>query len=394
MIDVVETSVGRRTMGALVSCRRKWLAPVIETIVNLKGRLYRAEPGPCGLLRLGSSHLKAPRSSKLSARFFLGERDGLAMLVANGIPLHWRTFELPNGAEPAALMGAFVALRMQARNWRVEGVIDSVLIHGRPDLAPKLVPAELKSRMQAPVFLARAPGFEPASIARGLAMGGLTEEAGFDLARTSKPLESIPEIFPWTDLVLQAGLLGAAVFLMADRAQTLDSDHARVRKELAKFKWLGDRQQGDLEKEKKTLEMKDKTAEAFLASRVYWSNHLRDVASRLPGNTKLTELQGQAELEALGGKGPTGLTKKLFVMKLQTPIPSSGLMPREIDETLETIRDHSHLRHDFPLIEVKDIKTAKATEKGGLAIVTYNIVCMPAAGKPAPAKPSASAKKE
>ena len=276
---------------------------------------------------------------------------------------------------------------MHARGWQLEGGIDSVLIQGRPELAPRLVPAELAARVGAKVARADGPGFDPGSIALGLAMGGLAEEKGFDLSRTFKARESIGEIFPWGDLVMQAAMLAVVVLLAYERAGSLDDSHAATRASLAKFRWLGERGEGDLEKEKKALEQKDKTAEAFLASRVLWSHQVRDVASHLPSNTRLTSLKATGELESLGGKGPPGQAKKTFLMRLETPIPPGGKTPREVDGLLESLRDKSYLKREFPVIELKDLKTSKVQGKGEESVATYSIVCLPAAPKPGAAKP-------
>ncbi len=392
VIDVVEAPVGKKSMAGLVSCRRRSLAEPMEALNRRSARLVLVEPSPCALLRAATGRLKAPRGSKLSARFVLGDRQAMGMLVAGNLPLHWRVFDLPPGDEPMAILSAFMGLRMQARSWRVDAGVDAVLIQGRPDLAPKLDPVELTSRLGAKVARSDGPAFNSASIALGLAMGGLAEESGFDLARTIKPRESIGEIFPWGDLVTQSALMVGVVLLMSDRAKSLETTHAATRSSLARFRWLGDRQESDLDKEKKTLEQKDKTANAFLGSRVLWAGHVRDVATHLPANTRLTSLQGAGELEPLG-KGPPGLAKKTFVMRLETPVPPTGKMPREVDGLLEALRDKSSLRRDFPVIELKDLKTMKAPGKGAEAVASYSIVCMPPAPKAAAPKP-AEAKKE
>lgn len=386
VIDVAETVVGKKQVAGLVSCRRRSMAEALEALKKRSARLVLVEPTSCSLLRLATDRLKAPRGKKLSARFLLGDRQALGMVVAGGLPLHWRLFDLPAGEEPLAIHSALVGLRMHVRSWKIDAGINTVLIHGRPDLASKLDPAELGSRMGAKVARADGPGYDSASIAQGLALGPLVEEKGFDLSRTLKPHESIGEIFPWGNLIIQASLLVFVVTLMSERARSLENSHAAVRSSIAKYRWLGTRQAGELDKEKKTLEQKDKTAEAFLASRIIWSEHVRDVASHLPPNTRITSLQGAGELENLSGKGSLSPPKKTFVMRLETPIPPTGEMPREVDGLLESLRDKSQVKREFPIIELKDLKTMKTQGKGGEFVATYSIVCLPPAAKPPAAK--------
>jgi hypothetical protein len=386
LIDVAEASLGKKSLAALVSCRPKWMADTLDALKQRSIRLVLVEPTPSALLRVGAETLRTPRGSKLSARFLLGERQALGMLVAGGLPLHWRLFDLPSGEEPLAIHSALVGLRMHARSWRAETEIDSVLIQGRPELGSKLDPTEFSQRTGMKVTRSSTPEYEPGSIARGLALGNLIEEKGFDLSKKFKPRESIGEIFPWADLVMHSAMILGVLLLMFEQARTLEKSLDITRTSMAKVRWLGNRQEADLEKEKKLLDQKNKTAETFLASRVLWSNYIRDVASHMPANSRVSSLQGLGELEKLGGKGPAGLLKKSFVMRLETPIPPTGETPREVDALLESLRDRSLLKKEFPVIELKDLKTTRTVSKGAEPTATYSIVCLPPGTKVGGAK--------
>ncbi len=219
VIDVAEAAVGKKSVAGLVACRKKSLAAALESLSRRSARLVLVEPAPSALLRAASSRLGVPRGSKLSARFLLGDRQAIGMLEAGGLPIHWRVFDLPVGEEPMAILSALMALRMQARSWQLESGIDAVLIQGRPDLAAKIAPADLAAKLGAKVATLDGPGYDAGSIALGLALGGLAEERGFDLSRTFKTRESISEIFPWADLIMQTAMLAGALLLMSERAR-------------------------------------------------------------------------------------------------------------------------------------------------------------------------------
>jgi hypothetical protein len=381
IIDMVEKAMGKKTIAALVACRRKVLMDPLEAILELNARVSRAEPAPCGLLRAAALKLRPPKGSKFPARFLLGESRAMGILALAGMPLHWHVFDLPAGGEAMALHSGLVALRMHARHWRADAAIDAVLVHGRPDLSHRLDLDDLRSRLGLKVSRADGPGFDPSSTAFGLALGGMGDDGGFDLARSLKPRESIAEIFPWVDLALQASMLVGVGLLMAGHSKSLANEHATVRASLAGFSWLGNRQEADLEKEKKSLQQKDEMAEAFLGSRVTWSDHVRDVASRLPGNTRVLAFQGAGEFAPPGVKGMAA-AKKIVEMKLETPMPPSGETPHEVDLLLESIRDQSLLKREFPLIELKDLRTTKSTAKGAKPVSSYSLVCLPPPSKP------------
>ena len=75
-----------------------------------------------------------------------------------------------------------------------------------------------------------------------------------------------------------------------------------------------------------------------------------------------------------------------FVMRLETPIPPTGETPREVDGLLESLRDKSLLKREFPVIELKDLRAMKPQTKGSEAVASYSIVCLPPAPKSGPAK--------
>lgn len=379
VIDVAELSGGKNPLAGLVACRRKWLNAPLEALASRSSRLVLVEPSPSALLRAARVRRKPPRGSKLTARFFLGGREALGLLEAGGPPLHWRAFDLPAGEEPRAILSALMALRMQARSWQVGAEVDAVLVHGRPDLDTGLDPVGLAARAGIKVVRVDGPGYDSASIAAGLALGGLAEESGFDLGRRSRARESIGEIFPWGDLVMQSALLLGVILMMSERARSLDDSLAGTRASLARYGWIGTRDVGDLAREKKILEQKDKIAEAFLNSRVLWSSQIFNVARHLPENTRLTSLVGAGELENLSGKGGPGGGKKSFVFRLETPLPESGETPREVESLLGSLRDESTLNREFPLIELRDLKTARSPLKTQGPVASYNIVCLPKA---------------
>ena len=388
--DVLEVGVNKRSMAVLVSCRKKGMAEPLEMLKRRASRLVLVEPTPCALLRAARDQIKEPRGCKLSARFLLGEKQALGLLAVGALPLHWWVFDLPSGEETLAVHSAFVRMKMQAKNWRVDQDLDHVIIQGRPELGNKLGAVEFGQRIGTRVIRGETPEYEPTAIARGLALGGLVEERLFDLSRSFKTRESIGEIFPWGDLVMQTAILLGVLLLLSDRARTLDQQLSATRREMIKYKWLGNKQEGELDKEKKNLDVKARTAEAFLASRVDWSNYLRDVASHLPDNTRLSSIAAQAELENLTGKPAAGLIKRSFVMKLETPIPPTNETPREIDRLLGLLRDRSVIRQEFPVIELKDLKTMNAVNKNDVAVASYSIVCMPPAPKAGGSKKASS----
>ena len=101
---------------------------------GLGTRVGLAEPAPAALYRAGAFYQKAPRGSKLCARFFLGEQQAIGVLAAGAQPLFWHTFDLPSGEETTAILAAYSTLWMLGRHSRITLPIDTVIVHGRPEV--------------------------------------------------------------------------------------------------------------------------------------------------------------------------------------------------------------------------------------------------------------------
>ena len=56
------------------------------------------------------------------------------MEVAGLQPLFWHAFDLSQGEETASILAAYSTLWMLGRHSRVSAPIDTVFIHGRPEL--------------------------------------------------------------------------------------------------------------------------------------------------------------------------------------------------------------------------------------------------------------------
>ena len=110
----------------------------------------------------------------------------------------------------------------------------------------------------------------------------------------------IREIFPWAELVLQGALIGGVSLFLSGAAADVETRYRSRRAEAAAFTWLKDQDQGKLDAEKKLLEERIKTIEAFQKTRVDWSTQLRTIAADTPETTVITSLTGDGEVEAPG----------------------------------------------------------------------------------------------
>ncbi|HEY2157700.1 MAG TPA: hypothetical protein VGH33_18870 [Isosphaeraceae bacterium] len=385
VVDMIRLRPGQRHLASIVACRKKYLSGVLGALDSAGVEPCVAEPSPCALLRDAVRRLRPPGRSKAYVRVILGDGQGLAVLMAPPeAPLMWRPFDLPAGAEALAIRAAVASLASLGRFCGQEGEVDAALIHGRPDLGPLSEVAEAESLPGVRLLRHDAPGLDEGAVAAGLAEGAGPGVAAFNLIRSLGRGLSILDIFPWGQAVLQVALLVAATLFVQHRLGDARAGARAAENDDARYDWAAKTSTSKLQDEKKDLEQRAEALRTFLSTRVLWTAHTRDMATRLGPEIVLTSFQGTAELE--GGKGKA---KKSLALKLSAPSKKAGAMPREIDGFLRTLRDDPMLKRDFPEIEMGDLRwTSSGT---GPAAATFGVTCQPAS-RPAPAKPQPAAK--
>ncbi len=343
---------------------------------GLGTRVGLAEPAPASLCRAGAFHHKTPHNSKVTARFFLGGQQAIGVLAAGAQPLFWHTFHLPAGDETAALLAANATLWMMMRRSRITVNIDTVIVHGRPDLTLTHDPEAFQQRTGGRLIRCAQPDFDITAVALGAALANRQgDEKGHDLARTLKPHVPLREIFPWGELVVHGALVAAVSLFLTGAAAEAKSRLDAVGTELRSFAWLKKQDQARLDAEKKGLEERLKVVRSFRVDRVGWSEVLRTVAAAAPESTIITGLAGDAQVQEFSKSGSQKLKKQLTV-QFVTPMAEDGAMPREIDGFLTHLRREPSLKRHFPLIEVTGFKTTPGAH-GKHPFTSYSVVCLP-----------------
>lgn len=394
VLDLVKSQPDSRQVASIVACRRKYVAGMLEALQGCGVNPFRAEPAPCALLRLAVLRHRAPRRARTVLRIFLGESQGLAMLAVANTPFVWRYFAIPRGEEAAAIISVVRILQTLSKRCGVESAVHVVMIHCRTDLRGLVGFEELEQQAGVRVVWSEEPKLSESSVAFGLALGCLKHVSqGFDLARTIKPRASLWELFPWGETALQASLLACLGLFLADRSRTLNETYEVARAEDAKHDWAGALSEQDLQKQKKALEQKVEAVRKFLGSRVVWTSYTHDIPTRLPVNASMSAFEGVCELEATGKKKEGGIkAKKSFILRFAAPIRQDGSMPEEIDDFLESLRDHPLLKRDFPIVELADLKWFQPFN-GSKPVAYFTVVCLPKTNKGA-TKPSPDEEKK
>jgi hypothetical protein len=389
-VDMIRSQPGKSPLANLISCRKKYLTWVLSQVEQSKVRPWRVEPAPLAMLRLGEFRHRKPSKARAVVRVFLGGDQAVALLVVAGVPLAWRTFELPAGSEPNAVSSAVMSLQVVGRFCGESQPLDAVLIHGRPDLSEPLASEMSQSSLKIKPSLYPDPPYDDRSLAMGMALGCRLGEEAFDLGRALKTRAPLREVIPWGMFVAQAVVLAWLTFLLNGQCSAVrDSFHA-IHEEGARHAWMDKVTDENLEKEKKDLEQRITAIREYLDTRILWSSFTRDAAARLPESIFLRSFAGVCELEV----GSKKSAKKSMMLKLSAPIPKGEAMPREIDQYLTALRGDAVLQKDFGMVELADLTWSQGKPGSTTALAEFTINCLPKVDKPGPKAPPGEAKAE
>jgi hypothetical protein len=372
VLDLLRSSVNRARVTRMAVCRKKYMSGVVAILSRWGVRPFCAEPSPCSLLRLAEQRYRSPRRTRMVLRVFLGATQGLAVLVAGGLPLAWRPFALPHGQEAFAILSAGRGVTIQQGHHGIKSALDFAMIHGRPDLHERLQQEQFPTEMKTRVIWHEGPALDGASAAFGAALGCLAPDAhAFDLSRSLKSRASIKEIFPRGDLAFTTALLTAMGVVLGAHSLKLDDAYVRVRTENASHACLGSADQGRLEKDKKAIQEKVDAVRSFLGSRVLWSAYTRDISARMPPNAQLTTFYGKKALDS-GGKGKAAAGS--FQLQGMAPLSADGSIPHNIRAFLGAIPSDPLWKRDFASV-VSEIKLPPPGKKA-VPEVDFSITCV------------------
>jgi Tfp pilus assembly protein PilN len=379
-VDVIKSRPDRRPVASIAACDSDYLDVLLEGFKAAGIRFLRVEPAPPALLRAAVNRHRDRRQVKVSVRLILGDARLLAILVADGLPVVWRTYGLRAGDEAAVILSAVRSLTAISKDCGIESSIEAVVLHGRFDLARLLDVDWMEEQIGASLKWYHEPALDGSQVAFGLALGCLNHnESAFDLSHSLRPKPALREIFPWRGAFLQVALLLCMAVFLADRLHTLNDACLALRTQNAQHLWMESLDEQQLEKERNDLKQKVAAVRKFLDSRITWTSHQRTLAACLPDNTFLTSLQGACKLSSSGKGTSRANPDNSLVLRGAVSVPEEGPVPREIDRLLDTLRAHPILTRDFPVVEMADLKQMKSANDGS-ALASFTVVCVPKGG--------------
>jgi hypothetical protein len=351
-VDMIKSQPGKHPVASIIATRRKYLAPILNGLESCGVRPSQIEPVPFALLRAAFRRHRPARGARTEVRIFLGAESGLAMLTAQDQPLAWRYFEMLPGGEATAVVSSVRSLRTLSKYYGVDTPPETVIVHGRPDLAhlddtPSWREAHLRMRRY------DRPRFDSAEIAYGLALGCHAVAKGLNLARELRPRESAFRLLPLGQMAVQVATMAmATVFLQSDQGR-LDRELHAVQAAVANHAWLKDQPIGALDQEKAAQSTRAEAIQQYLGTRILWTDCLREMTAPLPATMTVTGVKGHCKL---GDAKNAKTDDRLLSLSMRAPITGDGVVPAEIDTYLTAMRSSQVIRKGLPQIKLSALR--------------------------------------
>jgi Tfp pilus assembly protein PilN len=379
--DGIRLKLGGTPAYSIAACRRELAEDFLQGLKDCGATKSRIVPAPWAVQTLGRCKGR-PRSWKVFIQVVLTNSGGLAVLVVHGHPLLWRRF-VSAGQDFAELISAVRHLQVYARqNLAIRDIAGIAVLGPMTAAEAENLTAEIGLTV-----VARDPRqFNEGEFSHLMAVCATRDgHESLDLLRSLRPPATLREMFPQKLVIIMAAAIGAMGLFLQSTLWSLEGDYRSVKRQNASYKWAAKMRTADIETEKKALQAEVSAVENFLTTRIIWSNYLRDLPTRLPRNACLTDIIGEFEIEDASKKKRQRKASRDLTLRGMAQFANRGSAPKEIDAFLESLREVSLLKKDFPLVNLAEIKWRK---EGAQDIALFTVLAVP----PEKAKPSASKK--
>jgi hypothetical protein len=375
--DMLPVKVNGKTLAAIGACRKKDLQVLIDVPAKLGFRFVRVEPAPWALLRTC-----APiKGNRVALRLLIEGNNLIAALVCGQQPLLWRTMELADEDAWELVVSMVRTFETYASQHLGVASLDAIVLEGpsTPDI--KVLASKLAGDLGERFSSVEGPGPTAASVARGLAMGGLDrDKPAPDLARPLAPPPQLWDLVPRGEVaVLGAVVVCMGLWLWGSGTVALNNA-LRVEEDNAKNAVLHGDDDTKLKEEKKTLAAEVQAVNAFLSNRVVWTEYLNQLSGRVPPGVQFVTFQGDYEL-ITGSEKNEKKAKKQLLLNFSAMVPRDKPTPREVDELLEKVKTAPAIVRDFPNITLSQLRVTKNLDTGKKTILgdpaTFIITCLP-----------------
>ena len=385
--DMLPIKVNAKTFAAIGACRKKDLQILIDVPLKLGFRFVRAEPAPWALARASAAN----KAGRVALRLLIDGRNLLASLMCGQQPLLWRTMELLDDAEESweLLVSMVRTFETYANSHLGVPSLDSIVLEGRTTVDTKVLATKLAAELGDRFNSIEGPGPTPATIARGLAMGGLDRDVPApDLARPLAPPPQLWDLVPRGEVAVLGAVIACMGLWLWGSGTVALNNAVRVEEDNSKNVILLKSDDAKLKDEKKTLSAEVQAVNTFLSTRIVWTEYLNQLSGRVPPGVHFVTFQGEFELTT-GSEKNEKKAKKQLLLNFSAMVPRDKPTPREVDELLQNVKTAPAIVRDFPNIVMTQLRVTKNLDTGKKVVLgdpaTFVITCLPKGADKKPA---------
>ncbi|MBI5367833.1 MAG: PilN domain-containing protein [Planctomycetes bacterium] len=383
----------RSTFGHTVSCRKEYLEPLIEALVQAGVRRFRVLPTPLSLLAMAQSRAAALRDEPYQLHVFVGTRRAVGITTVRGVPvtLHGLDAGSPRGVVAAVrTLDSELHESLTVRKAGSEEADTAAEESGDCVVCEMLRQKKLKVLIYGQRTAAWAErigldtGLEAHAIAEdwgagaaaAFCLGAAAAQGGalsLDLAKTVRPSRPLLDLLPRRTVGFVAGLLLLLAGVLGNEVAQLGGE-VRARELLIRsYPWAAGMSDSDLATLHEGLEVRVRGAWCFFSQRVVWSDVLHQLPASIPRNVWLTKVRAECEFKLPDARTKETVTPpRRLELAGSAAFPSTGSAPREIDALLAALRKSPVLTESFPKI---DVSTLTWRQEGNEQLANFVIKC-------------------
>ena len=320
-----------------------------------------------------------PRRVRSEIRVLPGEGAWMALLSCHGALVASRLFGAAGESDSAAVRLAVMSLATHAHEELGLGAIEGVVLHTGEAGAALAKDCEAGYRL--PTQVAPRLSTDPESASFALAcLGTLSRPGATDLFAGLRPPPGLRQSFP----IKAAGLLlvaiaGAAGLLLHETGK-LEAENEKLAKLAHKYAKKAKVNPKELVKVHQAMSAEFGIASAFITSRVFWSDVLREVPAVVPATGTIVDLDGRDLVKFPAAKKKSdaaapGVSRQLM-LSIEVPLDEADTSPPEVAQLTTALETSPYFHKQFPRITGSNVRLLPAIKGLAARII---VLCFPQA---------------
>lgn len=355
--DWIDVEVDKKNLLIIGASKKPIVEQTLQALSSVHCRPIRTEPGPWAALRAAWSLLPPRIKDGLEIRILLGPRETLVAMSSMRSPLAWQSLPTDQEAFREKLASTISGLIAHAQ-WRLRlSQVKQIVVQGQ-SVSEELA-AHLSAHTKLPTTRHEGPPYDGHLVAFGLALGALNPDAmGINLSRAVQKPAPLFVLLPRLDVVIACLIISVILLTTTSRAGSLERQLKRLRRENNQAMWARRKPVEDLEKMNDKLLTAATPLSEYVLDRLSLAPFLATLPELLPPNVKLEQLHVEDGIWTRNTKDKE-LGERFLQIRFSVPLQADGNVPKEIDGTVNVIRQAPLFATHFPRVQLAEISWKK-----------------------------------